>query len=451
MSRALRPESRRAAFAALAAACVVSAAALASGKEPDRSAVYAKDVDFLLDAFEKKAGHFFKQKGIDWAAVARQFRAEVKSVGDDGEHLKLCQRLVARLRDGHAALVDVKAKWPDVSQGRKFTGPRVHLLTVGDKVYVRAAFGEAADAGVKTGQEVAAIDGVPARKWLDRKAAELVDRYEYLCCHDGYSTDAAALYAACHLGLADWSGTKIRFDLKDGGAAKSVEIVRDGGPNFNPEGPVFPPAGVKELAREVYGKTASGFAYIHLHDVTAELPDQIDTMLGEIGDAPGLVLDMRANVGGETDHEAVFGRFLAPDEKWPPKYVGAGKRSYTGPMVVIVDAGTASAGETVAGMFKEDGRAYLIGDSPTHGMSSSKEKAAVPSGLFAAYFSVASNKQRFNGGRGVEGIGIAPHELVPYDPAEMAKGVDTEIRRAEELLKAGFPKGKVAYKAPAKK
>jgi len=413
--------------------------------------VYAKDVDFLLDELEKKAGHFFKQKGIDWAAVGKQFRAEVKTVTTDGDHLKLCQRLIARLKDGHAGLVDVKAQWPDVSQGRKFTGPRVHLLTIGDKVYVRAAFGEAAESGVKVGMQVAAIDGVPARKWLDQKVAELLDRYEYLCCHDGYSTDLAALYSACHLGLADWSGTKIKFELADGGAKKTVEIVRNGGPNFNPEGPVFPPAGVKELAREVYGRTASGFAYVHLHDVTGELPDQLDTILGEIGDAPGLILDMRANVGGETDHEAVFGRFLSPGEKWPPKYVGVGKHPYTGPMVVIVDAGVASAGETVAGMFKEDGRAYVIGDSPTHGMSSSKEKVPVPSGLFAAYVSVASNKQRFNAGKGIEGIGVAPNEIVPYDPAELAKGVDTEIRRAEELLKSGFPKGKVLYKPPAKK
>jgi len=75
----------------------------------------------------------------------------------------------------------------------------------------------------------------------------------------------------------------------------------------------------------------------------------------------------------------------------------------------------------------------------------------VPSGLFSAYFSVASNKGRFNGGRGIEGVGVPPNEVVPYDPAELAKGVDTQIRRAEELLKGGLPKGRVPYKPPSKK
>jgi carboxyl-terminal processing protease len=49
-------------------------------------------------------------------------------------------------------------------------------------------------------------------------------------------------------------------------------------------------------------------------------------------------------------------------------------------------------------MFKEDGRAYMIGESPTAGMSAQKEVIELPSRLFALYVAVRSNKQRFNGG-----------------------------------------------------
>jgi len=78
-------------------------------------------------------------------------------------------------------------------------------------------------------------------------------------------------------------------------------------------------------------------------------------------------------------------------------------------------------------------------------MSSQKTTISLPSGLFQLYVSVASNKGRFNGGKGIEGIGVLPNEIVPYDPADLAAGIDTEIKRAEELLQKGFPKNAVPY------
>jgi C-terminal processing protease CtpA/Prc len=240
----------------------------------------------------------------------------------------------------------------------------------------------------------------------------------------------------------------MRLELVDSdGAEKSVEITRNGGPNYAPFGPIFPPKALKAFDRNACGKTGSGFGYIHLRKIPGDLETQLDRMLAEIGDVPGLILDMRGNGGGGCDHEAVFGRFLPAGGHWR-QYVSKGPNPFGGPMVVILDAGVASAGETVGGMFKEDGRAYAIGDSATAGMSSSKQTLALPSGLFSAYFAVHSNKARFNAGRGIEGIGIPPNEIVPYDPKDLAAGVETQIRRAEELLSKGFPANSVPYVPP---
>lgn len=380
--------------------------------------------------------------------ATKDLRAAAKKVKDDIEYVKLVQRVLARLHDGHAEITrlspDVEARWKaaqaDESKGRRWTGPRVHLATAGKKVLVVEAFGEAADLGVRVGMEAVTVDDVPARQWLEKRAAQMRDT-------ETYSTDHAVLYAAGHFGLATWEGTPISFGLLSGAEKKSITITRNGGPNYAPAGPVVAPPNLEVSDRDAYGKTAAGFGYIHLRQIRENLPAKLDQMLASIGDVPGLVLDMRANVGGGCDHEAVFGRFLASGSTWK-QYKGQGSKPFAGPMVVIVDAGVASAGETVAGNFKEDGRAYLIGPESTAGMASQKETVEVPSKKLSVLVSVASNKGRFNGGRGIEGIGVAPHEIVTYDGAELSKGVDSQIRRAEELLSKGFPKGAVEYQPP---
>ncbi len=431
---------------ALAGAALVASAPSAWSKDGDRAA-WAKDLDFLLGELGKdeNAGRLLKQKDIDWTAVSRDFRAEMKSVKDDAEFVALAGRLVARLRDGHACLTNLKVQPPDERNGRRLGGPGLILCDVDRKVHVRNAWGPAEDEGLAPGMEVVKIEGVPARKWLDERAATLADT-------TGFSTDQHALFVACHGGLADVEGSKIALEVSTGRAVKRVSVTRRGDVGWYPRGPVFPPKDAKTEGRHTYGKTAKGYGYIHLRDAPGELPEQLDKMLEEIGDVPGLVLDCRANGGGATDHPKVFGRFLTPGQKWVgdegATYVGEGRRPFSGPMVVIVDAGTLSAGETVSGMFKEDSRAYMIGESPTAGMSSQKKDITVPSGLFGVHFSFRSNKHRFNGGRGIEGIGVPPHEVVPYDPKDLAAGVDTQIRRAEELLAKGFPGGKVLYKPP---
>lgn len=401
--------------------------------------VYVSDVEFLLKELGTRAEPLLKVKHIDWKVVADESRALAAMTKTDEEHLQLVARLVGRLQDGHAGIVKSKVKWPDESKGRRYTGPRVALMALADRVLVRAAFKDAAAAGLHAGQEVTRIDGRGAQDWLTKKVAVMRNQGQ------GFSTPQMALYSASHWGLADFEGTHITFEIKDAdGNPKTIERVRNGGPNYAPVGPLFPPEGLQFVGRQSYGRTAQGFGYIHLRDVPDTLPMQLQQMLASMTNAKGLVLDMRANGGGGCDHAAVFARFLAKGKPWKG-YENKQDDGFIGPMVVIVDAGVRSAGETIAGMFKEDGRAYMIGESATAGMSSQKAEVTTPSGLFTIRFSVSSNKGRFNDGRGIEGIGVSPHEIVVPVAEELLKERDTLIERAEALLKNGFPQGVVPY------
>ena len=180
-----------------------------------------------------------------------------------------------------------------------------------------------------------------------------------------------------------------------------------------------------------------------------DLHELFDQAIEGVGDGcETMILDFRSNLGGGYDRDAVLGRFVPEGETWGGER-SAGPRPFTGQLVVLIDPNTISAGETIVGELKEEGRAYLIGPGATHGASGSKKVVPAPSGLLSVRFVVRSNKQRFNGGKGVEGLGIEPHEIVEYDPEQIAEGVDPCIARALEIAKEGIPKKAVTYVPPA--
>jgi len=409
---------------------------------PGPTDVCKDDLASACEALEKECGRLLDAKGVSLGKIRKELQKEAAAARTPEDEWVVLARLVARLRDGHAAVLTTDKtkdlKWPLPPLEK---GPGLCWCESKGKVYVKGAWGSGAGAGIEVGMEIVKVEGKPAAKWLDARVEELSDLY----C---FSTGQGAQYFACHWGLGGPAGTTLQLELRDPATKKTKKATltrSDGG--LAPAGPVFYPPGLQAIGRNSYGRLQSGFGYIHLRDVPQSLPEDLDKMLEALADPPGLVLDCRANGGGGCDHDAVFGRFVPEGRtlSFGKQYASAGPHPYKGPVVVIVDAGVRSAGETVSGMLKEDGRAYMIGPEATAGMSSQKTTIDLPSGLFKLYVSVGSNKGRFNGGKGIEGIGVPPHEIVPYDPADLARGVDTEIKRAEELLGKGFPRNTVPY------
>ena len=311
---------------------------------------------------------------------------------------------------------------------------------IGKKIYVKNAWGAAAKAGLAPGMEIVQVDGKPVTKWLDARIAKWGDWYSY-------PTDHYAFQHVCHWGLADPPGTKRKIILRNLRGKKKGTLVTYGKASPTTNGPAFFPENLKREGDLHFGVLASGYGYIHVRRCRGNLPEQFDVALAALEKAPGMILDWRGNSGGGFDHDALLGRFVPKGKSiaFAKRIRSAGDTPYGGPVVVIVDATVRSAGETGAGMFKEDGRAYMIGETPTSGMSSSKTTIELPSGLFSLYVAIRSNKARFNKGRGIEGIGVIPNETLEFRVKDLAAKKDTFILRAEYLLRK-FPRKKVPYK-----
>lgn len=404
-----------------------------------------KDLAFALDALEQKCGHFFELKGIDWKAVRKEMTAAARAVKTEQDEYVLLTRMLARLRDGHSevrkGLQGAEPSWPaDAPFGGRRGDSGMGWCRAGGKIFVKQALGPAADASIAPGSEVLKVNGLAVAKWLAQREAEGRDVYSF-------STAQHAFFWTTHFGLSGPEGSRMGLELKEPDGKKKKRTLSFDRRSFRTAGPAVWPEGLKESGELKWCRLPSGIGYVYLRRCKSELPEQMDEALAGLGDVPGLILDFRGNGGGGFDHDAFMGRFVSAGATlaFNKSYPSAGAHPYGGPMVVIVDGTVISAAETGSGMFKEDGRALMIGESPTAGMSSSKETIELPSGKFSLYVSVDSNMNRFNNGKGIEGIGVPPHLVIEFDPVDLATGRDTLIRRAEELL-ADAPSGKGPWK-----
>ncbi len=407
------------------------AATSAPAQELDAEA----EIAFALDALEERCGHFFELKGIDWGKVRKEFEnanEDVETLGD--LHYQLT-RLLARVHDGHAyvKVLDegLTLEWPEHARQENHTGPGLFLVQIGKKLFVKESFKTGADVGLKPGAELLKIDGEKPLAWLEERIEQVSDT-------KSFSSVQHAQFFVLSKGLTDPEGTRLEFQFKlpDSRKKKTATVTYTAKVSAVPNGPAAMPEDIEGSSDLHWAMLPSGHGWIHVRRCPSDLAERVDEALASLGEPRGIVLDFRGCSGGGFDHDALYGRFVPEGETFgtPKSYASAGPNPYAGPVVVIVDGSVASAGETASGMFKEDGRAWMIGDSPTAGMSSGKTTIELPSGQFALYVSISSNKGRFNGGRGIEGIGVPPNEVVEYDPEDLFEGRDTLILRAAELL-----------------
>ncbi len=150
----------------------------------------------------------------------------------------------------------------------------------------------------------------------------------------------------------------------------------------------------------------------------------------------GLILDFRGNPGGFLSTAIEVASEFLPDGVILKERFYDSERDYTAdgdavaptvPMVILVDGGSASASELVAGALQDHGRATLIG-TQTFGKGSVQSWHELSNGGGAR---ITIARWYTPDDRSIQGLGLTPDIIVESAPAGAA---DAQLQAAVELL-----------------
>ena len=211
-------------------------------------------------------------------------------------------------------------------------------MTVGprnNKVIVIAPFvgTPAYRAGIRPGDIIAAIDGKPTDNMSTSDVADL---------------------------LKGPKGTTVRITMLREGSDHPLEfaVVRDEIPRYSVD---------------LHFMIKPGIGYMHVSGFQETTEHEVAEALDQMGDLRGLVLDLRQNPGGLlSEGVGVADKFLkknqlivshhgrsSPEKRYVAAH-GNGGKDY--PLVVLVNRGTASAAEIVAGAIQDHDRGLIVGE-----------------------------------------------------------------------------------------
>ncbi len=353
---------------------------------------------------------FFELKGIrrDWAEARTRLGERVKTCRSDGEFLGVVIEAVRCLRDAHMDLGQTRVRLPAAP---KQYYPGVSFMpATGGRIAVMSA--ETHAEILKPGTVVTKIDGQDARTVLEEKAREAWSAdspYRVFVS----SPQRARLFAYRWPLIASSNRTHTLHYLADGRELE-LRVTCALEPRGWPHTYHLPPNLTRADRGLSYGQLASGVGYIYCRSVASETAAGFRRALAATPGAKGWIVDLRGNGGGGYDTN-----LLAELEKLPR------------PVVALIDAGCISAGETLARDLAQLAGARLMG-ARTAGASSAKREWRFPSGIASVTFSTRSRWR--SDGQPIEFNGIAPDVEIEAVPEEVAAGLNSEIRRAEEWL-----------------
>jgi len=390
--------------------------------------------DFVWDTIDQRY-YDPKLNGVDWNAMRSRYRPLALQAKDDEAFWDVLDRMTGELRDAHTRVesprrVELRQRDESITLGMAIVllDGRLALSAVNPD-------SDAWWAGVRPGMFIESIGGVPAldayRKALGETRRDSTDRARHLRAVRRIMTGAPG------------STSTFEFERGDGTRFTATLTRR---PHRSPP-------------MERHRILPSGYGYLQFSEWTMGTAYRALGAIDEMKRAPGLIIDLRNNPGGAAQavnmllekffvNRTEMGRVLTRSGKPVSLFFGmieiiklkrvveGDKDAYKGPVVILVNAGSASASELFAGTMQAAGRADVMGQPSCGCLLGFLGYAHIPGGGELAYSEVGFVLAN---GKRIEGEGVMPDDPVPLTIADLRASRDRTLEQAQLRLASMKP------------
>ena len=449
---------------------------------PISAAAVESDLSKRQEAFQivwQTVNDFFYDPrfgGVDWTGVRKRYQPQVVKVTTDKEFHLLLQQMLNELHQSHFMVVpreaipkirvaksgaeeadDLNDESADNTEteepldslsykltDRLLTGIGIDLRVLqGSAVVTRVEPGSsAARAGLRPGFVIKKVGG----RSLDSVIAE-IERHPLWGAI--IRPELPVFLVAGFINGAETSPVRLGYlDARNRLRTISIKRERLKGEMSAPVGNL-PSMYTEFETRQLPG----GIGYIRFNAFVPSLMEKLCGTLRTMKDARGLVLDLRGNQGGllgmingltgllETS-PTPMGTMQTRTGRIP-LFVFPQTAPYSGPLVILVDGSTQSAGEMFASGLQEAGRAILVGEKSAGNTLPSAIKK-LPTG---AIFQYGFANYETQSGKQLEGQGVTPNLTVTLSRKSLLRGGDPQlsaaVRRLREEIRWGVKPGEL--------